>query len=260
MAEFAFKEFGETEETRSIALSTLRERINSLENDEDKLADTSDINLIRFIRTRKYDLDLALSTTVALAKFQRENEEELHRINSVDMACYSKFFEIIQEPHPISGARIVVLRTEFGIKMLDSSFLETFPRPIFWQNIWFYDRISRDCVAQVCGLVILVTFKNFTIWDNLTLSRAVSIEDQYQVFGYLQSAIGIRLKAVVLFETPTFVSYMWSLVRLLLTEKLRNRFHVCASEYEILEGIFGGGRYSRCVSCVLLLLLCFIHT
>lgn len=50
LLKIAFEELGETKEIRKEKLIELRELISKLPNEEDKLDDTSDKNLIRFLR------------------------------------------------------------------------------------------------------------------------------------------------------------------------------------------------------------------
>ena len=50
LAALALKDFGETKERRSAALLELRARIEALPEPSDRLSDTSDANIIRFLR------------------------------------------------------------------------------------------------------------------------------------------------------------------------------------------------------------------
>ena len=61
LAALALKDFGETKERRSAALLELRARIEALP-ESDRLADRSHANIIRFIRSRKYDITKALES------------------------------------------------------------------------------------------------------------------------------------------------------------------------------------------------------
>src|SRR4051812_40802652 len=95
LVDVAFREFGETPELRSQKLFELKQRIAELP-DEDRISDTSDLNLIRFLRGRKYNVDIALQTTVNLVNFNRAHPDwtENHTAKEfVDFAC---FFQLLK--------------------------------------------------------------------------------------------------------------------------------------------------------------------
>jgi hypothetical protein len=81
LQEVAFEEFGETEELRTSQLLALREEINQLP-EIDRLTDTGDVNLIRFLRSRKFDIEKALHSTVQWQRFYKKYEEVLHNITN----------------------------------------------------------------------------------------------------------------------------------------------------------------------------------
>ena len=57
LAALALKDFGEIKERRSAALLELRARIEALP-ESDRLSDTSEANIIRFIRARAWNLQI----------------------------------------------------------------------------------------------------------------------------------------------------------------------------------------------------------
>ena len=81
LAARAKEEIGEESSSfRQDKILDLRDRIINLLPEKDRLSDTSDVNLVRFLRSRKYDLDKALEGTVRLKQFYDRYEKILsHR-------------------------------------------------------------------------------------------------------------------------------------------------------------------------------------
>ena len=68
----ALEDFNESPELRTTQLAALREAISHLPQLEDRLKDTSDINLIRFLRSKKFDHQRALEACTQWQKFHNK--------------------------------------------------------------------------------------------------------------------------------------------------------------------------------------------
>lgn len=105
-------------------------------------------------------------------------------------------------------------------------------------NLWLYDRISRNAIAQVCGVVIINSFMNFTFWDNVTMSRMAPISHHIAIVQYLSNCVGLRLASACVLEAPSFFTLVWPMLRMFLSEKMRSRVSVYgASQQDRLKDI-----------------------
>ena len=115
----ALAELGETKELRESSLIDLRNRIQYLPNALDRLVDLSDRSLIRFLRSRKYDVDKALENTICLQHFHNKYPEITSGVIHADhLKNLFKFLSVIHEPLP-SGRVIMIMKPKEGIKHFD---------------------------------------------------------------------------------------------------------------------------------------------
>ena len=113
LAKQALEEFGETPEKRTVALSALRARIAALPA-ADQLADTTDANIIRFLRARKYDIDKALESTKQFKHFQDKFADVIAAPGLQKLVLMSKdFLEVFREPN--GGKVYVAMRPKMGL-------------------------------------------------------------------------------------------------------------------------------------------------
>lgn len=103
-------------------------------------------------------------------------------------------------------------------------------------NVWMFDRISRDPQAQVNGIVLIVDYNGFTLWDNFAMSKMASMGDQLATFNYFQ-LLGMRFKGAYIFQEPPFLDWIWFFVKPFMSEKIRSRFHPSGSNYEVLKNV-----------------------
>ena len=197
LAKIAFEDFGETPERRQQALIDLRKRIAELPNEKDRLEDVSDVNLIRFIRGRKYDLEKALETTIAPDKKNR---------------------------------KVFVLFPAKGLKYFTDEFIKANPNAMIKFNIWMFDRISRDPHVQVAGLIMINSFQNFTLSDHIRMSKIAPMSHQLASFSFFNKCASIRLAGAFLVEAPMLVRAIFGLAKVFLTAKIRDRFFFLGSD------------------------------
>ena len=77
LAEYAWTVYGENDIVRKESLETLRDMIRHLPNENDRLQDVSDRNLIRFLRSRKFNLEKSLECTVQYQHFLNQHAVDL---------------------------------------------------------------------------------------------------------------------------------------------------------------------------------------
>lgn len=98
----AKEEIGEESSSfRQDKIVDLRDRIINLLPEKDRLSDTSDVNLVRFLRSRKYDLDKALEGTVKLKQFYDRYEKILTHLCETEkeqelFSSWSDFLSVIK--------------------------------------------------------------------------------------------------------------------------------------------------------------------
>lgn len=236
LTKLAYQELEETSERRAEAICELRERIFSLPSSE-RLHDVSDCNLIRFIRARKYDLDKALKTTISLRKFENSRAAICDPVFTFEEMChFEDFFQILPRPDK-SGHLVVVFQLIKVLRLFTPEFLQQYPDAFMRSNLFFLQQISLNHFAQICGVVVLIDFDEFTLWDSLKFSTIVTVENTLSVLHYVQSCIGLRLAGVHLFHAPAYVTWLWGVVKLFLNERMAKRFHFSSDYEDILESL-----------------------
>ena len=217
----------------------------------DKIDDRSAENLLRFLRVRKFDVEKAVLSTVHVAHFNRQHPEWITELTLEEISIFEGFFNVLTCPDH-EGRVICVLRPAIGVKNLTPSVLRSNPNIIIKGQLWFFKRLCKNIRAQVCGVIIINTFEGFTIWDNITISRAQPISNQLATFHYIQNCVGFRMAGAYLFHEPFYVSWMWSVLKNVVSKKIRERLHFCGPNYDILNEIlpdrnlipkFLGGNY-----------------
>jgi len=103
-------------------------------------------------------------------------------------------------------------------------------------NVWLFDTLSKDVRIQVCGFILFNTFKNFTFWDQMTLSEVATSTDQIDSFRFIQ-ILGIRFAGAYIFEQPFYISWIFFLMKPFLSSKMMSRLHLCGNNYEILKTV-----------------------
>jgi hypothetical protein len=230
----AREDLGETPEVRCKALQELRSKIAALP-ESDRLADVSDQNLIRFLRCRKYDMEKALQSTVDMQKFNGSHPEWVNELRADEFRIFSTFFQVLENRGP-KGQFILVLRPTNGIKIFTPEFLAENPLAMIRCNLFFLDRLSKNIEVQVCGVIVCNSFKGFTLRDNFRLSKASKVNEQIATFRFM-TILGLRLSGAFMFDQPAYMTWLWPIVRMFLSEKLRSRFHLCGANYDKIKEV-----------------------
>ena len=76
----ALEELNETPAFRDLQINELRMAIAALPQEGDKLKDTTDANLIRFLRSKKFSLENALRATIEWQQFYEKYKDVLANI------------------------------------------------------------------------------------------------------------------------------------------------------------------------------------
>ena len=239
LAALALKDVGETKERRSAALLELRERIEALP-ESDRLSDTSDANIIRFIRSRKYDIAKALESSIKYKHFLDKNPDVVNQPPGLKkLVLLSKdFLEVIRDG--VAGKVYVCMRPKKGVSLFTPELKREYPRAMMIINFWMFDTLSKMPQCQIAGMVILNSFANLTLMDNIALQNMAPMSGQVATFQ-LFSILGTRLKGAFIFEQPFLMTAIWFLARPFMSAKVQSRFHLCGSNYEIMLKIVDKG-------------------
>jgi hypothetical protein len=237
LQEAAFRELGETEASRNEALQDLRRRIEELPVEE-RIQDTSDRNLIRFIRARKYNPEKAFETLKAYDHFHKTNPEWVQIENpEEELLFFKSFLNVIEYEDEEGGKLVVIMLPEFGVKLLTPEYLAAHPLAMVRFNLWLFDQISNNVYAQIFGVMIINTFRNLTFWDQVTISRFAPISHHVATIRYLFDCVGLRLSAAIILEEPAFFHVIWGIAKVFLNEKMKSRFHFCGKDYHKIEEV-----------------------
>jgi hypothetical protein len=144
LREFAFQRYGETPETRKQKLAEMRQQISALPS-QDQIKDTSDKNLIRFLRVRKFRVNEAVENTVNLVKFEKDYPDYMGGTPK-EFRMYSKFMQILEQRDP-EGRTVLILRSKLALENIPPEFHQD--HPLGRCQIMVLDRLSHDVYVQV---------------------------------------------------------------------------------------------------------------
>lgn len=166
LIEIARDELGEIDvDYRNEKLKELRQAIKNL-TEEDRIKDLADANLIRFLRTNKFNVDEAIQSTIKYKKFYNSYGDILSNLKGEEFTEMSNFFQILPNKDE-KGRVIVLLRPKLAVQNMSNEKLALNPRILLRFNVWLFERLSRDVHVQVAGLVILNTFKDVTFMESM---------------------------------------------------------------------------------------------
>lgn len=231
LAELA-KSIGETEESRTVAIGTLRSQLLELPKD-DIPSDLSDRSLIRYIRSRKYNLDKALKTAVENHRY-RKSHPDWFEVELEVIAVFTRGIKILSEVDS-QKRRVIIVMPSGMIDLIDSDFMAKYPLAITKFRSWMFEQLSYDPYAQVMGVVLIISFQGISLWNSSKLSQLSSFYQHSESIRFASSCVGLRLKNVLLFEEPFFFTLIWQAARFILSDKMRNRFEFGGSRYDLVK-------------------------
>jgi len=241
LAREAFAEYQETPSSRRQAIGSLRRSIQSLQDPADKLKDLSDLNLIRFIRNRKYDLAKALQSTIDTKRFYTLHGPALAGTDGrlYDLVHNYLGIRVSFDVDARGGKAVLLMQPGKVLPLLTSEFLRQHPHFVLRLKCWVFDKLSRHPVVQVRGLICLFSFNRMSLWECISFGSLTTHEVRMNMYQHL-SCLGVRLKGLYIFEAPFILKSIFAVVRLFLDKKLRQRFHVCGNTYtQVLPKVLG---------------------
>lgn len=253
LANHAYKSYSETEQLRQESLQSLRQKIQQLPNPSDQLKDVSDVNLIRFLRSKKFRLEKALKSTIDYQCFLDQHAADLKDITAEEISHFHDVFTIFQEPSaPISsdsaatsstkdeelkgGRLIIILHLQKLIGKATPEYRKAFPKFMLRLRYFFFEQLSKSPRAQIFGTILIFSGKGLTFWESMSVSQLASVQDHLACFQHFQ-ILGTRFKGAFALEEPPFLSWVWFFITPILSEKIKNRFHFCGRDYSKLHEV-----------------------
>ena len=121
----------------------------------------------------------------------------------------------------------------------DKKFMEENPLVVARLMIWFFNSISHNIYVQVCGVVLIGSMKDLTLWDATTFIGAAKNEHRALALGYLTTCTAARFGGVMMFDQPIIITPVFYIITLFVSAKLRERMHLCGDNYERVQEHLG---------------------
>lgn len=232
LVEAAEKELGETPEKRDEAIKELRKRL--LAHDEDERHDESvytDAFLLRYLRARKFRIEMAMDVIIDLWDFQQKYPEYFKDLKGEEFRemYASGFMRILTSPDK-TGHCVSTLIPKRLPANID-------PKLMMRWNMWSMDRMARNPYFQVKGCIIIEDFDNMSVRDSMRMSAALPVHFMMRSFHFIQKCACYRLNGIYVFNQPSVMSYLWAAVRPFMSEKMKKRVHLLGGDRSFLQSV-----------------------
>ncbi|XP_055943939.1 alpha-tocopherol transfer protein-like [Argiope bruennichi] len=213
MVQKAKDELRETDEIRGLALEQLRKLVLTEKNLK---CPTEDEYLIQFLRARKFDVKKAF--TLLQTKYQvRKAYAEVY--DDID----------VNELRKVVSAGIVYCfpyRDADGCVVVVMQLSRWNPDDVtITQGLCALTglllRIVDDPAAQICGIRVLVDVRGFSMKQ----VRCVTPRYITLLSKALRNCLPIRFKGIHIYNETIIFQYVWSILKLFLSDKIKGRVH-----------------------------------
>ena len=272
--ERAKEELGETVEKIQTTPDLLRDNLKekaALQEYEDiskdllQCLEQSDLHLLRFLRTRKYNIEAAAHNVVgwyrwlqiqqnlptdmiktALKSDDGDDKETLtsseNYENHIENLSYwdlkAKDVKSILDANVIfllpgyanDGSKILAI-TDIT-KMIDLMKNQPIKHVMLGMN-YLLEQASLDPNTQICGLSIVYNMENYSISILKELmKRRDFMELQKKKAAAMNDAYPFRFGEMWMFNAPWYFRFVWSIIRVFFKKKLRQRIHLLSMTNE----------------------------
>jgi len=229
LAEKAKKELNEDPEERLKAIESLKEMF-AKEHPELKLEREDDLFLIRFLRSRKFNLKNALEILVNYHKFPLD----------------FPFFATIFANPTYENAKVLTDLQLMGIlpgRARNGSLViyikpgnidveKITPEGLQKGTRFLLEKMLDNEETQICGVTFLENMNDFSLMKTMQFDQSSKSMQQKDQFHYLQNCLPVRLKGIHAVDQPIYVSVFMAIVKPFLKQKLRERIFFHGSDHE----------------------------
>ncbi|GFQ71062.1 clavesin-1 [Trichonephila clavata] len=209
----AESELGETPEVRKKSLEALRKLI---ESEEEFQIPTEDSFLLRFLRSKKYDVKRSFKCLKIYYGLKSMYPEILNKVPSDIKGLLEKNIVYLTMKRGYNAEGVLI----FLIGDVDENVLNV--EDIFRTGFLSAD-IGIDAeVSQVCGSSIIFDFKDVSLKKLAYLSTPTTIS---LLPRGLQDAWPHRINGVHIVNEPPFFTFTFNMIKPMLSRKMKNRIH-----------------------------------
>ncbi|XP_052266579.1 alpha-tocopherol transfer protein-like [Dreissena polymorpha] len=111
-----------------------------------------------------------------------------------------------------------------GFEKLDTEFFKSVGvSKMYHMSALLCDWLTFNEHAQVNGVVFVSNYAGIT-WSMITTLYNPEFEKEFT--SYFQKSLPIRVKSLDIFNEPPFFDAIWAMVSIILSKKLKSRFHL----------------------------------
>ncbi|KFM57265.1 Alpha-tocopherol transfer protein-like protein, partial [Stegodyphus mimosarum] len=213
MKERAQKELGETEEVKQNALAEMRKLV---EAEPKFVCRNEDAYLLQYLRARKFNVKKAfalLQNTYLTKKAYPEVYDEL------DIASLRKAFKTLGStclPYRDEEGCVILL-LQFGKWDTDEFNIQTVLN-LLTSTVMFS---IENPATQICGVRIMLDVRG----SNLRHIRLLTPRYIHLFSKALRNCLPVRFKGIHIYNESAIFQYVWSVLKIFLTEKIKKRVH-----------------------------------
>ncbi|CAN7936960.1 unnamed protein product, partial [Ixodes hexagonus] len=203
-------EFGETEEGLREALTKLTQL---LLGEPDLNARTDTEFLLRFLRVRRFKVNVALKTIKNYYRNRAVYAASFSGLTPSSVKQEAKSLHIVMPERDVSGR--LVLLTRIGAWMPESVSYEEFQQA----GVMCLDHMANDPSSQMAGISYVVDFEGYT--TNKMFSCNLSL--MKRGLHYLQDSLPLRTKAIHVVRESYAFDLLLTVLRPFIKKKIRDR-------------------------------------
>jgi len=215
--EKALKELRETPENVENGLKKLRELIENEEKQKLNF-DTSDDFLTIFLRPCHWYPESAYELMKRVAKFKEDHKNLFANLKPEDLQapfCEGGVVNILKDRDQ-EGRRVLVVKcgSNWNPKQVTTDHLS--------QIVYLMHQVAiLEPETQINGIVIIMDY------DGMGMTQVTQFTPSFcmQLMTFIQEAIPLRIKAVHIVNQPFVFNMVWTILKPLLTKKLKERTH-----------------------------------
>lgn len=224
----AMEELGETPEVKQRCLAELRQL---LEGEDDLRVPQDDAFLLMFLRARKYRVNDALKRVKNYFRVRKQMPEYFENVKPSSIPYQTVFYDhkLILSSKKRDPLRRAIGYVKFGAWNSDICSMNELVSCVM---------MAMECnllseETQIRGAVGIIDMEGFSAHHLITLSpwflrRVVTI---------IQDSLPVRIKGLYFVNTPAVFTFVYSLIKSLMSAKLRKRLRLLGSDFSTLGDI-----------------------